>query len=230
MTRKISQEQQARFCEYLTDAAAWYKHLPLLQGGQFFIFTDDDAGKNYPIKPPRLSTGNTKAVYQIAFGTLTFAWSQGDENEFHSIGDLFEGYLSEAELTMRFPNHVQLRIFPYVSGDFIESLSFHKSDFELLRLQQKTGEKPHENRDLLLELERLHERETYLWQIVFTEIEREEIAYDIEHDEMSQERLEYKHITQKIVDVVTELQEAEMKKIAMAVRELCGQVEVAWAK
>ena len=97
MMRKISKEQQARFCEHLAGSHSWYKHLSLLQGGRFFIFTDNDAGKNYPVQPSRLASGNTKVVYQRAFGTLVFAWSRGNEDRFLSDGGMFMEVLSEED-------------------------------------------------------------------------------------------------------------------------------------
>ncbi len=226
---RISQEQQARFCEHLAGCASWYKHLSLLDGGRFFIFTDDDAGKNYPVHPPHLAKGNTKAVYQFAFGKLAFAWSEGNSNTFISNGELFAGCLLEAELQVRFPNHAQIQLFPYVSGEFIESIRFHAKAFETIRLEQITPEKPRKNRDLLIEIERLHLRETELWQTMSNR-EREEIISEIEPNEISSERDEYKRLEERIHEVLRTLREEEMKKIATAVAAACQKSEVLWAK
>lgn len=230
MIRKISKEQQARFCEHLAGSHSWYKHLPLLHGGRFFIFTDDDAGKNYPVQPPRLALGNTKAVYQMAFGALAFAWSRGNEDCFVSDGGLFTGVLTEAELRVRFPNHAQIQLFPYISGEFVESIVFHEEDFEALRLESNSSEKPHEHRALLVEIELLHLREQHLWETAFTDVEREEIACDIEPDETSPKRYEYKRLEKRIGEILSELYEAEIKKIETAVQHVSEQSEVVWAK
>ncbi|MFY8000179.1 MAG: hypothetical protein ACOVSW_16410 [Candidatus Kapaibacteriota bacterium] len=230
MMRKISKEQQARFCEHLAGSHSWYKHLPLLHGGRFFIFTDDDAGKDYPVQPPRLALGNTKAVYQIAFGTLAFAWSRGNEDRFVSDGGMFMEVLSEEELKARFPNHAQIQLFPYISGEFVESIVFHEEDFEALRLENGTSENPHENRALLIEIELLHLREQHLWQTAFTDVEREEIACDIKPDEISPKRDEYKRLEKRIGEILSELYESEIKKVETAVRAVSEQREVVWAK
>ncbi|MCU0425696.1 MAG: hypothetical protein MUF71_08745 [Candidatus Kapabacteria bacterium] len=230
MMRKISKEQQARFCEHLAGSHSWYKHLPLLHGGRFFIFTDNDAGKNYPVQPPRLASGNTKAVYQMAFGTLAFAWSRGNEDCFVSDGGLFTGILTEEELRVRFPNHAQIQLFPYISGEFVESIIFHEKDFETLRLENGTPENQHENRALLIEIELLYLREEYLWQTAFTDVEREEIICDIEPDEISPNRDKYKRLEKRIGEILSELYESEIKKVEAAVRAVCQQSEVLWAK
>jgi hypothetical protein len=68
-------EQHRSFVEHLGNVHSWYKHLPLLTGGQFVIFLAPDAGEGYPSQHPRLPYGNTIEGYRRAFGYLDYMWS-----------------------------------------------------------------------------------------------------------------------------------------------------------
>jgi hypothetical protein len=68
-------EQHRAFVEHLGDVHSWYKHLPLLTGGEFVVFLAPDAGEGYPSQHPRLQYGNTIAGYRRAFGYLDYMWS-----------------------------------------------------------------------------------------------------------------------------------------------------------
>jgi len=49
-----SAEQQAAFAAHVCWAHSWYKHLPLLTGGEFVVFLAADAGDGYSDAAPRL--------------------------------------------------------------------------------------------------------------------------------------------------------------------------------
>jgi hypothetical protein len=53
-------DQYKAFVVHLTDVHSWYKHLPLMEGGEFIVFLDIDAGKNYPSLHPKLPLGINK--------------------------------------------------------------------------------------------------------------------------------------------------------------------------
>jgi len=71
-------EQHQAFVNHLCDVHSWYKHLPLLTGGEFVVFLTPDAGLDYPSEHPRLPYGNTPDGYRRAFGYLDYMWRIGD--------------------------------------------------------------------------------------------------------------------------------------------------------
>lgn len=110
-----SLEQHRAFVQHVRNAHSWYKHLPLLEGGQFAVFLAPDAGQEYPTRHPLLPLGNTQQGYRDAFGYLSYAWSV-DGGPFYRDGGGRDWRAPAFEDDWRFV------LYPYVSDEFYWSV------------------------------------------------------------------------------------------------------------
>ncbi|MEL7266843.1 MAG: hypothetical protein AAFP69_18810, partial [Planctomycetota bacterium] len=104
-----TESQWGTFTDHLLNVHSWYKHLPLLDGGEIVVVLSPDAGEGYPTDYPRLPCGNTVAGYRKAFGHLDY-FHRRDRNEpFHRDGQATPELESDVLHACRFV------MYPFVS-------------------------------------------------------------------------------------------------------------------
>jgi hypothetical protein len=140
-----SAEQQAAFTAHVCWAHSWYKHLPLLAGGEFVVFLAADAGAGYSDEAPRLHySWKTTAEYRDRFGYLDYMYRQTPTDRFGR--DAAPAVLLPPDLLAA----TRLTLFPFVSSDFNApdacSWGIHDEGFEQLRAGI-----PHPMKALILE-------------------------------------------------------------------------------
>jgi hypothetical protein len=161
-------EQQDRFVDYLMDCHSWYKHIPLMAGGAFYIVIDENAGQSYPTKHPRLPFGNDQENYVKAFGLLEFYRCLSWDDHFHC--NSHRETFSHTQLKEKFPKHVFVRLFPYMSPGFNEeSLYAHKEDYKMI-----LDGIAHEEPELLKSFYKVADEMIDLWQNKLTDLDRED--------------------------------------------------------
>ncbi len=107
---KPTPEQQHNFANHVAWAHSWYKHLPLLTGGEFMIFLAADAGEGFSAESPRLHNGwHTTEEYRSQFGYLDYAWRISPDEPFAR---------DTVKLIPYTTNHSSLTLYPFVSTDF----------------------------------------------------------------------------------------------------------------
>lgn len=150
-------EQYREFGDYLCRAHSWYKHLPLMAGRRFVVFVAPDAGigrlvavlhgtspeaatgyslvapaegPEFTDQHPRLHYGwKTTAEYRRRFGYL----------DYMSRPDPEGSYVRDAGPPVQLPIDVEERcgfvLYPYVSGEFAEAISWNVHEEALQQLQ-----------------------------------------------------------------------------------------------
>lgn len=138
-----STEQHAAFAAHVCWAHSWYKHLPLLTGGEFVVFLAADAGDGYSDAAPRLHHGwKTTAEYRTRFGHLDYMWRRTPADRFYR----------DAGPAVRLPPDLlaaaRVTLFPFASSDWNAPEAcrwgIHDDGFEQLRAGT-----PHPAGDLL---------------------------------------------------------------------------------
>ena len=155
-----TEEQCNNFVEHLINAHSWYKHLPILSGGEFLIFLDGSVGWDYPLCHPKIKSGNTREGYINDFGFLNYIYRIDDvwSNDGNSdINDLFR----------RIPSNVIekccFKLYPMISEEFEEAYSIHKNEFKRLK------DENHPYLDLLISWEEFHNKKEKLWNLMSEE-------------------------------------------------------------
>jgi hypothetical protein len=116
---KPNSSQWQAFEKHLVTVHSWYKHLPLLSGGEFIVFLTPDAGEDYPTQHPRLPIENTVEGYRLAFGHLDYMWRipprKAFERDGHSRSTVpsLDDELMKAGL---------FHLYPYISEEFYWSV------------------------------------------------------------------------------------------------------------
>jgi hypothetical protein len=147
------------FAKHVGNCHSWYKHIPLIDGADFIVFLDEDAGIGYPSLHPELPYGNSTEQYREAFGILNYAWMANsgglwcrDGKSIIDLGDL--------QLPEYIKTQCRFTLFPVVSGgEFEEAYSIHEND--LKRISNGTY---HPYAMQLLEWERYYLEKNHLWQ------------------------------------------------------------------
>jgi hypothetical protein len=178
--------QSRQFAEHIGEAHSWYKHLPLLTGGQFVVFLAPDAGVGRlvarlegtgyqivtPPEGPVFTEANprlhyswrTTEEYRRRFGYLDYARRTHDGSRFgRDVG-------GEMDLPAVIWERCTFTLFPYVSGgdSGLDSVRWaHKEAVERLR-----AGKAHPQREAVLEWARLAEAHHDAW-CGLTDAERE---------------------------------------------------------
>jgi hypothetical protein len=118
------------FARHLASAHSWYKHLPLIRGGEFVVFLADDAGAGYSEDRPRLHHGwKTTTEHRERFGYLDYVWRTDPAHAFRRDAGAAPITLPPAVL-----ERCRLTLYPYASWD-AEVDSFcvaQREDFEAL--------------------------------------------------------------------------------------------------
>ncbi|MGL4942986.1 MAG: hypothetical protein ACRC46_07330 [Thermoguttaceae bacterium] len=212
----FSHEQAERFIEHLTKCHSWYKHIPLLEGSEFFIVIDPNAGRNYAEVHPCLPFGNSQEAYQKAFGLLNYYHNCGADDLYfsdcHDSTSRPDEPLQRQDIVRRFPHHQTTRLFPYISWEFSDVLTIwnegvdkivqgfeHESKGELIRL-----------RDAILHQNRF-------WQNEMSDDERQK--YD-GNKLVTVNQNQYKLLEDTVSDILNMMRTVEVEKIRRAVEEL----------
>ncbi len=216
-----SDEQYAAFARHVGEAHSWYKHLPLLTGGQFVVFLSPDSGIGRLVARLegtgyRLETPPEGPVFTEANPRLHYSWKTSEEYRRRF------GYLDYARRTreadtfgrdvggpMYLPTEIWERcsftLFPYVAGGSgLEAITWpvHQEALERLR----AGE-PHPQREAVLEWARLVGVKQEAWGSL-TDPEREIV--------LALERVEKPETTAAIdryLAIETELEEVYYKRL-----------------
>jgi hypothetical protein len=230
-------EQYTAFAKHVGEAHSWYKHLPLLTGGQFIVFLAPDSGigrlvaridgSEYqlvtPPEGPVFTEANprlhylwtTSEEYRRRFGYLDYAWRTSDEDIFgRDVGG-----------PMRLPAEICDRctftLFPYVAGGSgLDAVRWaHKEAVQRLRAGA-----PHPQREAVLEWARLAHEHDDCWQSL-SDAERETVlALDRDGADKTTTTAaidRYLRIDAAIVEVYFErLRPGELAKIRRALDEL----------
>jgi hypothetical protein len=238
-------EQYRAFAKHVGGAHSWYKHLPLLTGGQFVVFLAPDAGvgrlvarydgtvyhlETPPAGPeftemhPRLHySWETTAEYRRRFGYLDYGWRDRDDQPFaRDAGD-------PIDLPAAIRERCSFTLFPYVSDYYAESDVVLRVHAEAVR-RLRAGE-AHPQRDTVLvwarlaeALEQARERLTEADFQVVRPLRRGEVVEGpippVVHRYLAVER-ELHYVCHR------RLRPAEMRKIRSAVAALRACLEVA---
>jgi hypothetical protein len=179
-------EQYHEFAMHVGEAHSWYKHLPLLTGGQFVVFLAPDSGVGRlvarlegagyqlvtpPDGPvfteanPRLHySWKTSEEYRRRFGHLDYAYRTREEDPFgRDVG-------GPMDLPAAIWERCTFTLFPYVAGSDsgCDSVRWaHKEAVERLRAREA-----HPQREAVLEWARLADAQHDAW-CGLTDAERE---------------------------------------------------------
>jgi hypothetical protein len=178
-------EQYAAFAEHVSEAHSWYKHLPLLTGGQFVVFLAPDSGIGRLVARLegtgyRLEVPQEGPVFTEADPRLHYSWKTSEEYRRRF------GYLDYARRThgdtfgrdvggpMYLPAEIWERcsftLYPYVAGGSgLEAIAWQVHEEALERL--RAGD-PHPQREAVLEWARLVGAKRDAWGSL-TDAERE---------------------------------------------------------
>ena len=182
-----TEEQYAAFAEHIGEAHSWYKHLPLLTGGQFVVFLAPDSeigrlvarldGSGYQLVTPpegpvftddhpRLHySWKTSEEYRRRFGYLDYAYrTEGDATFGRDVG-------GPMDLPTEILERCSFTLFPYVAGGGIESVTWAVHEEAVRRLRAGA---PHPHREAVLEWARLAHEHDESWQGL-TDAERETV-------------------------------------------------------
>jgi hypothetical protein len=180
-------EQSTAFAEHVGEALSWYKHLPLLTGGQFVVFLAPDSGigrlvarldgTGYqlmtPPEGPVVTEANprlhyswtTSEEYRRRFGYLDHARRSSDGATFGRDGG------GPMDLPAEVWKRCTFTLFPYVSGGSgLDSVSWAHEDAG----QHLRAGAPHPQREAVLEWARLAHEHDESWQSL-TDAERETV-------------------------------------------------------
>lgn len=161
-----TEEQKERFVIHLTECHSWYKHISLIQGGEFVLVLDKKAGLKYPLNHPKLPFGNSIYGYQKAFGHLTYFWkTNGDQLYFN---DYETQPYTKIEIEKKYKFLSNVNLFPYISNDFNEAINYLKSDFENIIQNEK-----HLETKTLKTIYNLSNSLDFLWQNELNNEERD---------------------------------------------------------
>ncbi|MBP3954397.1 hypothetical protein J8F10_03715 [Gemmata sp. G18] len=111
--RPPSDEQLAQFVAHVSWAHSWYKHLPLLSGGEFVFFLAADAGAGYTPEHPRLHYGwKTTEEYRQQYGFLDYMY-RGQPGE-----PLGRDAGPRLDLPADLVAATRVTLYPFLSSDF----------------------------------------------------------------------------------------------------------------
>lgn len=123
------------FAAHVPGAHSWYKHLPLLAGGEFVVFMAPDAGAGFEQRERMHYSWKRTAEYRARFGFLDYAWRLEGERHFAR-----DAVTDAPPLELLGPARVarlRLRSYPMLSTDFnaIEAIHYdlHAEDLADLR-------------------------------------------------------------------------------------------------
>jgi hypothetical protein len=235
-------EQYRTFAEHIGEAHSWYKHLPLLTGGQFVVFLSPDSGIGRlvarlegggytlvtPAEGPFFTEANprlhyswkTSEEYRRRFGHLDYACRTHGDTFGRDVG-------GPMELPVEIWERCTFTLFPYVAGgdsgrDAVRWA--HREAVERLR----AGE-AHPQRETVLEWARLAGEHDAAWQGL-TDAEREIVlALEREDSEKPQTTAAVDHylaIEAELDGVYhTRLRPGELEKIRRALEALQAWLE-----
>lgn len=140
-----SAAQVTEFVAHVSWAHSWYKHLPLLAGGEFVFFLAADAGGGYPAERPRLHYGwTTTEEYRQRYGFLDYQWRSAAGTPFNRDAG------PRLELPTDLAAATRITLYPFLSSDFKapESCRWGLHDEDMARL---TAGEAHPHRTEVLE-------------------------------------------------------------------------------
>jgi hypothetical protein len=179
-------KQYGAFAAHVADAHSWYKHLPLLTGGQFVVFLAPDSGIGrlvariegsavqletpaegslFTEDHPRLHySWTTSEEYRRRFGFLDYARRSRDDVPFgRDVG-------GPLELPAEVWERCTFTLYPYVSGGDRGREAVRWAHEEAV--QQLRDGAPHPRREAVLEWARLAEEYHAAWRSL-TQVEHE---------------------------------------------------------
>jgi hypothetical protein len=180
-----TEKQYTAFAHHLCYAHSWYKHLSLLEGGDFVIFLAEDAGAGYTREHARLHhTWKTTEQYRQRFGYLDYMWRFSAERRFLRDGLGRSEQEMETVLPLEILRDCSFTLYPYVSTDLnaMEAISYDVHEEAIECLQE--GEE-HSERELILQ-----------WHDLYMASEKQWIRLDPEERKIANKLLEQKHALQ----------------------------------
>jgi hypothetical protein len=242
MSLRPTPEQYRAFSSYLCEAHSWYKHLSLLQGGQFVVFLSNDAGVGRLVARPKgsriedgytLATPQEEPEFTEENPRLHYGWKTTKEyrSRFGHLDYMYrhssdEPYCRDAGRPIQLPQHVEERctfvLYPYVSGAFADFVlgTRHDDSIQALRLGSA-----HPAREEVLEL--IHfARSSYAAWCALNDVERNWVLsqHSGSHSTMppasSVNLNSYIHFDEGVTAISRSLHSQELKKIEQALAEL----------
>lgn len=230
-------EQYREFSDYVGRAHSWYKHLPLIGGGRFVVFVAPDAGfgrlvavlhgpsaeaatglslvtpaegREFTDAHPRLHYGwKTTAEYRRRFGYLDYIYRTDPDGAFaRDTG-------TAVQLPCELEERCGFVLYPYVSGEFIEAITWHVHQEALQQLQAGVS---HPAREQVLELASLTKAHRSAWSAL-SEPERDWVYQETEEGEKplpgdaSVALRRYVDLDKRIGAVAAELRAQEAEKV-----------------
>ena len=137
-----SREQQLSFMVHVSEVHSWYKHLPLMNGGEFIVFLNDQVKLR---KHPKVFCGSFRYAYKI------------DDQWFSDYDVDITSIVSELPDIIRM--NCSFRLFPTISWEFEEAYSLHKEDINMI-----FNGIEHPLKEVLLRWNELYLKAGELWQ------------------------------------------------------------------
>jgi hypothetical protein len=143
------------FAVHVCQAHSWYKHMPLMQGGELVVFIAPDAGAGFEGELRRLHySWKTTAEYRERFGYLDYCWRYPGGVSWHrdSVAEeLYPAHLPDAVRRAGWA-----RLMPYGSPEFwsVDAIGFGLHDEAAAALRAGAA---HEDGPLLHEALRLYD-------------------------------------------------------------------------
>jgi hypothetical protein len=154
-----TKKQQENFVDHIMGAHSWYKHLDLLKGEKFVFFLASDVGGGYTPENPRMHySWKTRDEYISKFGYLDYQWRKDEHEVFNrdfggviveqdrglTLNNFTRKYL---ELPDEIVNLSNVTLFPYVSNDGIDAITWHIHEDSLTAIKDGID---HPQKELIL--------------------------------------------------------------------------------
>lgn len=222
-----TKEQYESFIKHVSNVHNWYKHLSIIDGGEFIVMIDPNAGVEYPEMHTRLPFGNTRDGYIKAFGYLSYCWkTKADE-----IWD-FDGRHTTSkhsrECLNDLPEYImkncRFTLYPYICGEFEDVfMTCHFEDLQRI----KSG-LYHPNIELLTKWEKTYLLKEEIWRSLSSEEKDMLSSFDENSDDINTLNEKCKNFIESeraMWNSYTTLYEIEMEKIKKAVFNLRIYIE-----
>lgn len=219
-----SPEQIQRFKEHVVSVHSWYKHLPLMEGGLFVVYLEEDLDREYPTQHPKLPFGNTKEGYEQAFGNLCYMYFIRNYWYLPYNTKIVEGKrveITKPEFSDEYMKLCSFTLYPFCHRGFEEIYNLHKDTLDAIAAGAY-----HPESDLLLK-----------WRKEYLSIEEANYRYfglleskllwaeeikgmKIEEEDIPERLRPYWASKRRRYDYLTELRKREEKKVEDAIHNL----------
>ena len=219
-----TEEQYERFINHVSNVHSWYKHLCLIDSGEFIVMIDPNAGVEYSEMHPELPFGNTREGYLKAFGYLNYCWKTKLDKIWY-----FDGcHTTSKECVKDLPEYImkncRFTLYPYICSEFEDVfMTCHFED-----LQRIKNGLYHPNVNLLTKWEKNYLLKEEIWRSLSSEEMDIVASFDEESDDINTLNEKCKKFIESestMWNSYVPLYEIEMGKIKKAISNLRIYIE-----